>query len=46
MGRFNYFAFTIHMWSNCYINTGVRDLEVPYLRLILPKGMALAAKIY
>ena len=24
----NYFAFTIHMGSNCYINTGVRDLEV------------------
>ena len=25
---FNYFAFTIHMGSNCYINTDVRDLEV------------------
>ena len=28
VGRFNYFAFTIHMGSNCYINTGERDLEV------------------
>ena len=28
MGNFNYFAFTIHMGSNCFINTGVRDLEV------------------
>ena len=24
----NYFAFTIQMGSKCYINTGVRDLEV------------------
>ena len=24
----NYFALTIQMGSNCYINTGVRDLEV------------------
>ena len=28
VGSFNYFAFTIHMGSNCYINTGVHDLEV------------------
>ena len=31
VGSFNYFAliyFTIHMGPNCYINTGVRDLEV------------------
>ena len=28
VGRFNYFAVTIHMGWNCYINTGVRDLEV------------------
>ena len=27
VGSFNYFAFTIRMGSNCYINTGVRDLE-------------------
>ena len=30
-GSFNYFAFTIHMGSNCYINTGVRDLKVALL---------------
>ena len=28
VGSYNYFAFTIQMGSNCYINTGVRDLEV------------------
>ena len=28
MGSCNYFAFTIQMGLNCYINTGVRDLEV------------------
>ena len=28
VGSFNYFAFTIHMGSHCYINRGVRDLEV------------------
>ena len=28
VGSFNYFTFTIHMGSNCYINTGVSDLEV------------------
>ena len=28
VGSFNDFAFTIRMESNCYINTGVRDLEV------------------
>ena len=27
VGSFNYFAFTIHIGSNCYINTGVCDLE-------------------
>ena len=25
---FYYFSFNIHMVSNCYINTGMRDLEV------------------
>ena len=45
MGSFNYFAYTIHMGSNCYISTGVRDLEVPScLRLILPEAMTLVAK--
>ena len=28
VGSCNYFAFSIQMGSNCYINTGVRDLEV------------------
>ena len=28
VGSFNYFAYTIHMGSNFYINTGVHDLEV------------------
>ena len=28
VGSCNYFAFTIQIGSNCYINTGVRDLEV------------------
>ena len=46
--KFLKFAFTIHMESNCCINTGVRDLEVAFfkLRLILPEGMTLVAKIY
>ena len=26
VGSFHYFAFIIHMGSNCYMNTGVRDL--------------------
>ena len=43
MGSCNYFAFTIQMGSNCYINTDVRDLDV---KLILPEEMALVAKIY
>ena len=28
VGSCSYFVFTIHMGSNCYINTGVCDLEV------------------
>ena len=28
VGSFNYFVFAINMLSNCYINTGVCDLEV------------------
>ena len=28
MGSLNYFTFTVRMGSNCYINIGVRDLEV------------------
>ena len=48
VGTFNYFAFTIHMGSNCCINTGVRDLEKALFKVnyILPEGMELVAKIY
>ena len=28
VGSFNYFAFTIHTGPNCYINTGVRYLQI------------------
>ena len=28
MGSFNYFSYTIQIGSNCYIDTGVHDLEV------------------
>ena len=31
VGSFNCFAFAIYMGSNCYINTGVRDLEVDFM---------------
>ena len=34
VGSFNYFMFTIHMGLNCYINTGVRDLEVALSKAI------------
>ena len=44
LGSFNYFAFTIHMVLNCYINTGVRDLEVAYLRLFLPEKNGINSK--
>ena len=28
VGSFNYFSYTIHIGSNWYMETGVRDLEV------------------
>ena len=31
VGSFNYFAFTIHMGSNCYINTGVRVFKGAFI---------------
>ena len=34
VGSFNYFMFTIHIGLNCYINTGVRDLEVALSKAI------------
>ena len=47
MESFNSFTFTVHMGPNCYINTGVRDLEVALFKAnSIPEGMALVAKIY
>ena len=43
---FNYFSYTIQIGSNWYMDTGVRDLEVAFLRLILPDSMTYLAKIY
>ena len=28
MGSFNYFSYTVEIWSQWYKDTGVRDLEV------------------
>ena len=30
VGSFNYFSYTIHIGSNWYMDTGVRDLDVVY----------------
>ena len=38
--------YTIHIGSNWYMDTGVRDLEVAFFRLILPDLMRYVAKIY
>ena len=32
MGSFNYFSYTIHLESNWYLDTGVRDLEVAFFK--------------
>ena len=37
---------TIQIGSNWYMDTGVRDLEVVFLRLVLPDLMKNVAKIY
>ena len=37
---------TIQIGSNWYMDTGARDLEVAFLRLILPDLMTSVAKIY
>ena len=39
MGSFNYFSYTIQTGLNWYMDTGVGDLEVAFLRLILPDLM-------
>ena len=32
IGSFNYFSYTIQIGSNCYMDTGVRDLEVAFFK--------------
>ena len=39
VGSFNYFSYTIPIGSNWYTDTGVRDLEAAFLRLIVPDLM-------
>ena len=39
VGSFNYFSYTIKKESNRYMDAGVRDLEVVFLRLILADFM-------
>ena len=46
LGSFHHFSCTIRIGSNWYKDTGVRDLEVAFLRLILPDLMTYVAKIY
>ena len=46
VGSFNHFSYTIQIESNWYMDTCVRDLEVAFLRLILPELMTYVAKIY
>ena len=46
VGSFNYFSYTIQIGSKWYTDTGVRDLEDSFLRLILPNSMTYVAKIY
>ena len=46
VGSFNYFSYTLQIRPNWYLDTGVRDLEVAFLRLILPDLMTYVAKIY
>ena len=45
VGSFNYFSCTFQIGSNWYMDTGVRDLEVAFFRLILPDLMTYGAKI-
>ena len=32
VGSYNYFSFTVHIRSNWYMDTGVRELEVVFLK--------------
>ena len=46
VGSFNYFSYTIKNGWNWYMDTGVRDLEVVFLRLIVADLMTYVAKFY
>ena len=46
VGSFNYFSYTIQKGSNWYMDRGLCDLEVAFLRLILPDLLTYVAKIY
>ena len=46
VGSFNYFSYTIKKGSNWYMDTGMHDLEVSFLKLILADLMTYVAEIY
>ena len=48
MGSFNYLSYTIKKGSNWYMDTGVRDLEVVFLKdnSSIADLMTYVAKIY
>ena len=46
VGSFNYFSYTTQIGSNGTPITGVRDLKLYFLRLILADFMTYVAKIY
>ena len=46
MWEVNYFSYIIKKGSNWYMDTGMRDLEVLFLKLILADLMTYVAKIY
>ena len=46
VGSFNYFSCTIQIGLKWYMDTGVRDLEVAFFRLILHDVMTYVAEIY
>ena len=46
VGSLNFLSYPIQVGSNWYMDTGVCDLEVAFLRLILPDLMTYVAKIY
>ena len=46
VGNFNYLSYTMQIRSNWYMDTGVHNLEVALIKLILPELMTQVAKIY